>query len=144
MPVFGHERSRPSSLRQNAQSIRRRRARLITQLTAAAVCMGLIGAEVALAADRYATSQSPHWRVGDVNPALSAACRKHRFNQIVDQRRFIAYLGNVGDGITGIAKKGWNLRDPDRQGVDHATYHFADDGLSTCRVYVAFDKTPSP
>jgi hypothetical protein len=96
-------------------------------------------------AARYATSQRPHWAVGAIDAGLSAACRRGRFNQIVDQRRHIAYAGEIGSGVTGIAKRGWNLREPDGQASAEATYHFADDGLSTCRVYVAKPKPlPSP
>ena len=99
------------------------------------------GASVAHA-ERHATSQRAVWDVGRLDPALSEACRRGRFNQIADHRRHIAYRGEVGAGTTGIARKDWNLRDPDGRADAAATYHFADDGMSTCRVYVARPKPP--
>jgi hypothetical protein len=91
----------------------------------------------------YASSQRPHWHVGRIDAALSGACRRGRFNQIAEHRLFIAYRGEIGAGVTGIGRRGWNLRDPDGMAADGVTYHFADDGLSTCRVYAARDKPPS-
>lgn len=91
-------------------------------------------------AGRHAKSQQPHWNVGQLDRDLSNACRHGRFNQRSDHRRYIGYLGDAGAGTTGIARQSWNLRDPDRRSKPDATYHFADDGLSTCRVYVATDK----
>lgn len=88
-------------------------------------------------AGRHAVSQRPHWEVGALDAELSRACRRQHFNQIVDHRLFIAYAGDRGTGVTGVAKRGWNLRDPEGRAAPDATYHFADDGLSTCRVYVA-------
>jgi hypothetical protein len=95
----------------------------------------------ASSADRYATSQRPHWEVGNIDAGLSNACRRLRFNQIADHRLHISYRGEIGAGVTGVAKKGWNLRDPDGRAETGATYHFADDGLSTCRVYVVRETT---
>lgn len=92
---------------------------------------------------RYATSQQPHWKVGDLDRDLSDACRRNRFNQLSDRHLYISYLGQDGAGVTGVARKGWNLRDPDGRALPEATYHFADDGLSTCRVYVAKEKPPA-
>ena len=93
-------------------------------------------------AERHATTQRAQWDVGKLDSGLSEACRRGQFNQIADHHRHIAYRGEVGAGTTGIAKKGWNLRDPGARADPMATYHFADDGLSTCRVYVARPKTP--
>jgi hypothetical protein len=91
-------------------------------------------------AGRHARSRQPHWKVGELDRDLSNACRRGRFNQRSDHRRHIGYVGELGAGTTGIARQGWNLRDPERRSKPEDTYHFADDGLSTCRVYVARDK----
>jgi len=92
---------------------------------------------------RHSASQRPHWEVGDIDVGLSEACRRNRFNQISDTQRYIAYRGETGAGVTGIARQGWNLRDPEKRSAPEATYHFADDGLSTCRVYVSKEKNPA-
>ena len=113
------------------------------RLVAAGLAVVLLLLPTAAGADRYASSQHPHWEVGDPNPELSAACRRGRFNQMADHRLHISYRGELGAGITGVAKKGWNLRDPDGRAEPGASYHFADDGLSTCRVYVAKER-PAP
>ena len=93
---------------------------------------------------RHGTSRRPYWEVGRLDPALSTACRQQRFNQVVDHGLYIAYQGEAGSGVTGVARKEWNLQDPDHRSVAGVTYHFADDGLSTCRVYVAMPKKPGP
>ena len=88
-------------------------------------------------AGQYATSKSPFWKVGDINKVLSSLCRKRQFNQIRHFTLHIGYLGKVGQGITGIAKKGWNLYDPTNIGIRGLTYHFFNDGVSNCKVYTA-------
>ena len=89
------------------------------------------------AAKRYATSVGHHAQVGRLDKKLTAACRRHAFNQDNDHRLYIGHLGDEGPGTTGIAKKGWNLRDPLKLAKPNETYHFKNDGYSTCRVYVA-------
>jgi hypothetical protein len=91
-------------------------------------------------ASEYAITNQPLWKVGDLNKDLSFACRRGRFNQAATFRLSIGYIGKNGKGITGIAQKGWNLKDPKGLGLPGFTYHFFHDGLSNCRVYVA--KTP--
>ena len=86
---------------------------------------------------RYATSRSDLARVGRLDRKLTAACRRHRFNQERDLRLYIGYIGPRGRGTTGVAKKGWNLRDPLNLARRGETYHFKNDGFSNCRVYVA-------
>ena len=49
----------------------------------------------------------------------------------------IGFNGPVGQGTTGVAQKGWNLRDPGNLGLPGFTFHFFNDGYSNCRVYVA-------
>lgn len=93
-------------------------------------------------AGTYARSWQPYWTVGTLDTDLSLACRRGRFNQRSDHRRHIGYLGESGGGTTGIARQNWNLRDPERRSRPEETYHFADDGMSTCRVYVAKDPLP--
>lgn len=88
-------------------------------------------------AARYATSQSPYWFVGQLDTRLSSLCRKGEFNQRRDIVVYIGYVGGNGRATTGIAKKGFNLKD--RRGVAQpgVTYHFFNDGHSNCKVYVA-------
>ena len=88
-------------------------------------------------AAEYASSKLPSWRVGILNKNLSFACRRGRFNQAHTFRLSIGYTGKNGQGITGIAQKGWNLKDPKNMSEFGYTYHFFHDGLSNCRVYVA-------
>ncbi len=97
------------------------------------------GPTAAEAADsiRYARSKSPYWRVGQLDRNLSEACRRGEFNQMRDLRLHIGFQGEVGPATTGIAKKGWNLRDPRNLGLPGFTFHFFNDGYSNCRVYVA-------
>jgi hypothetical protein len=90
-----------------------------------------------VAAAEFASSKSPTWRVGILNKNLSFACQRGRFNQAHTFRLSIGYTGKSGQGITGIAQKGWNLKDPKNMGEVGFTYHFFHDGLSNCRVYVA-------
>ena len=89
---------------------------------------------------QYATSQSPYWAVGNVSKELSIACREGNFRQRKYLYYSIGYLGKKGRGITGIAKKGWNLFDPMGLARSEYTYHFFNQGYSNCKVFVA--KTP--
>jgi hypothetical protein len=88
-------------------------------------------------ASEYASTKQPLWQVGNLNKDLSFACRRGRFNQAHSFRLTVGYIGKKGQGITGIAQKGWNLKDPRNLGLPGVTYHFFHDGLSNCRVYVA-------
>jgi len=88
-------------------------------------------------AGQYATSKSPYWRVGVINKDLSALCQKRLFNQVRRLNLNIGYLGKVGKGITGVAQKYWNLKDPTNIGIDGLTYHFFNDGFSNCKVFTA-------
>ena len=94
------------------------------------------------AADEYARTYHPYWRVGTLDRELSAACRKMRFNQVYAHRTHIGFHGDDGPAITGVATKEWNLRDPQRLAVKGLTYHFYNDGFSNCKVFVA--GTPAP
>ena len=94
---------------------------------------GFNGAQAA----QYATSKSPYWRVGNINKDLSALCQKRLFNQIRRLNLHIGYLGKVGKGVTGVAQKYWNLKDPTNSGVPGLTYHFFNDGFSNCKVFSA-------
>ena len=88
-------------------------------------------------AGQYATSKSPYWRVGDINSALSTLCQKRLFNQVRQLNVHIGYLGKVGKGVTGVAQKYWNLKDPTNVGIPGLTYHFFNDGYSNCKVFTA-------
>ncbi len=89
------------------------------------------------AAGQYANSRSPYWTVGSLNQVLSDACQKREFNQIEPFRLTLGFIGPAGMAITGIAKMGWNLNDPRGLAQSGFTYHFFNDGLSNCQVYLA-------
>ena len=89
---------------------------------------------------QYTTSKYPYWKVGNVSKELSIACREGIFRQRKYLLYSIGYLGKNGRGITGIAKKGWNLFDPKGLARSEYTYHFFNQGYSNCKVFVA--KTP--
>lgn len=91
--------------------------------------------------DRWATSKAPYWKVGTIDNRLTSACQRLQFNQRQYDRLFIGYAGERGKGVTGIATKEWNLRDPLNLARPGFTYHFFNDGFSDCRVYAA--KTPA-
>ena len=114
---------------------RARRTRALVAVALAGALVWLGGAEAW--AGRYATSKSPYWVVGTLDTRLSALCRKGEFNQLRDEIVYIGYVGGAGRATTGVAKKGFNLKD--RRSVAEAglTYHFFNDGHSNCKVYVA-------
>ena len=86
---------------------------------------------------QYARSTSPYWHVGQYNDTLSEACQRNFFNQKKIQNLNIGYHGDRGMGVTGIATRDWNLRDPMGLAKPNITYHFFNDGYSNCKVYVA-------
>ena len=91
----------------------------------------------------YAQSTSLLKRVGALNPKLSRLCKQGLFKQRKDLRLSIGFIGKNGRGITGVAKPGWNLYDPTGAGDPKYTYHFANQGYSSCRVYEALTpRTP--
>ncbi|TVR81601.1 MAG: hypothetical protein EA405_08250 [Rhodospirillales bacterium] len=90
-----------------------------------------------MAADRYARSASPAWKVGRLDPALSQACRRLDFNQRTPLNLYLGFIGEEGRATTGIAQRGWNLRDPLGLSEPELTYHFRNDYTSRCAVYVA-------
>jgi hypothetical protein len=106
-------------------------AALVIMLTFMLACPG------DAAADRYARSNSPYWKVGRLDPALTQACRKLQFNQRNVFSPYIGFTGERGRGSTGMGKKGWNLDDPFGLAREGFTYHFFNDGLSDCTVFVA-------
>lgn len=87
----------------------------------------------------YAWTNDNFWKVGRLDKELSALCRRNAFNQVQKNRLKIWYTGkdNIGRGMTGVAKYGWNLHDPRRVAVPDVTYHFINDGYSDCTVFVA-------
>lgn len=112
-----------------------------------ALCLALCLAVAALAAFAeparaqgaiYAWTNDSYWKVGRLDKELSALCRRNAFNQVRKNRLKIWYTGkdNVGRGITGVAKYGWNLHDPKGRAVPDVTYHFINDGYSNCTVFV--------
>jgi hypothetical protein len=96
------------------------------------------------AADRYARSNSPYWKVGRLDPALTLACRKLQFNQRNAYSPYIGFTGERGRGSTGMGKKGWNLDDPLGLAREGFTYHFFNDGLSDCTVFIAGQAADPP
>ncbi len=88
-------------------------------------------------AGEYAQSKRPYWEVGTLNESLSGACRRDLFNQIKTFRLTIGFRGRQGMGIVGIAKVGYNLYDPTGLARPGFTYHFFNDGMSNCRVFIA-------
>ncbi len=88
-------------------------------------------------AGQFTNTRLPMWRVGSLNKTLSNACQRREFNQVRQLRLTIGYNGEKGQGITGVAKMGWNLYDPLRVAQPGFTYHFFNDGHSDCRVYIA-------
>lgn len=102
---------------------------------------GHVGAQNRIKGE-YAQSRQPVYRVGDLNQKLSALCRRGMFKQRKPYRLSIGYVGERGQGITGIAQLGWNLYDPTGAAEPERTYHFFNQGYSNCRVYVAV--TPPP
>ena len=109
-------------------------------LTAAVVSTGGAYAKQKVVG-QYATSKSPYWAVGSISKELSNACREGNFRQRKYLYYSIGYLGKKGRGITGIAKKGWNLYDPLGLANSKFTYHFFNQGYTNCKVYVA--RTPN-
>ncbi|MGC2857329.1 hypothetical protein ACM64Y_17810 [Novispirillum sp. DQ9] len=107
----------------------------------AAAALVLVAATPAGAYDaeprRYATSTAPYWSVGTLNQDLSRLCQQGRFNQKRIGEMYIAFIGEEGKGITGIAKTGYNLYDPENKADPAKTYHFFSDATTNCKVYVA-------
>lgn len=85
----------------------------------------------------YGYSTAPYWSVGDYSQSLSRACQQRLFGQKRQFRYVIAFVGQTGRAITGIASKNWNLYDPRGLALPGQTYHFFNDGYSNCSVYVA-------
>jgi hypothetical protein len=110
----------------------------------------LVGSAPALALNKayqYGASSAAYWQVGDIQPELSRLCRRGQFNQIFKDGLYIGFGGRGNPGgvtVTGIAKRGFNLRDPLGKAVAGTTYHFKDDGYSTCRVYEAIPLDGAP
>ncbi|MBK1664331.1 hypothetical protein CKO38_08850 [Rhodospirillum rubrum] len=118
----------------------------------------LVGGPAALAADslettrRYGTGTAPYRQVGDLRKDLSALCRRGQFNQVKIDGLYIGYRGKDAAGkpieggktITGIAKKGYNLFDPQNKAEDNVTYHFHNDTFSNCLVFEAKPPPPGP
>jgi len=108
--------------------------RLILAVFLIAIGLAVIGqAEAA----KYATSNSPFWRVGTISPALSRACQKGEFGQIKRHYLNIGFVGPSGRALTGIATSNWNLYDPRGLREAFMTYHFFNQGYSNCKVFVA-------
>lgn len=93
---------------------------------------------------QYGRSAAPFWDVGEPDSDLTRLCRRGRFNQRANNSYYIGYIGgaNPGRGYTGIAKRGYNLYDPEGRAAPGFTYHFFNDGYSNCKVYVAPDPPP--
>jgi len=95
---------------------------------------------------QYGRSAAPFWEVGEPDSDLTRLCRRGRFNQRANNSYYIGYIGgaNPGRGYTGIAKRGYNLYDPEGRAAPGMTYHFFNDGYSNCKVYAAPDPPPPP
>lgn len=85
----------------------------------------------------YANTKQPIRNVGELNSELSHLCRRGLFKQRKLLRLSIGFIGPNGQGVTGVAQKGWNLYDPTGAAEAERTYHFFNQGFSNCRVYVA-------
>lgn len=85
----------------------------------------------------YAKSTAPYWEVGRRDNDLSRLCQIGLFNQKYINRMYIQFAGKEGRGITGIAKRTWNLADPLGNALEENTYHFYRDGTSQCVVFVS-------
>lgn len=116
------------------------------RMALAALALLAFSAADATAANRvkgeYAQSKSRVSQVGQYNAKLSRLCRRGQFKQRKVLRLSIGFVGPNGRGITGVAKPGWNLYDPTGVGDPKFTYHFQNQGYSSCRVYEAL--TPPP
>ncbi|MCF8481507.1 MAG: hypothetical protein K9H25_13830 [Rhodospirillum sp.] len=96
---------------------------------------------------QYGVSSAPYWKVGKIKPELSKLCRKGLFNQVFKDGLYIGYGGKDNAGgvtISGIAKRGFNLYDPLGKAIAENTYHFKEDGYSTCKVYEAIPLQGAP
>ena len=129
-------------MKQNAHAWGRKAAVLGCLLALALASSPVAGAE--RVRGQYATSKSPIYRVGTLDPKLSRLCRDGKFKQRKLLLLSIGYVGPKGKGISGIAQKNWNLYDPTGAAKDNMTYHFFNQGYSNCRVYVAKNPPPPP
>ena len=86
---------------------------------------------------QYGRTTSPYWVIGTPDRHLSRACQRREFSQKRQLRYTIAFVGNKGRALTGIATANWNLFDPKGLAKPLKTYHFYNDGLSNCEVYVS-------
>ena len=111
----------------------------VAGLTGIALMMVAPGLSMAA---KYLSTRQPMRNVGTLDPELSIACQHHTFNQQKVQNLLIGYIGKSGRGITGIATKQYNLRDPQGLARDDMTYHFYNDGYSDCQVYAARYRPP--
>jgi hypothetical protein len=120
--------------------------KISTWAAMALVLLPALGVNHAEAAkqNRYATSKSPYKSVGDLDRELTSACRKGVFKETKSLSLTIGYLGDKGYGITGVAKKGWNLYDPLNKAKPGVTYHFLNSGYSNCQVFTATPKGGRP
>jgi len=114
------------------------RSRIVFSLIAAILVLSAATpADANRARGQYATSAQPYWRVGTLNQALSAACRRQEFGQSHHHLRTIGFVGGQGRAVTGIATSTWNLYDPSGLAQPNMTYHFFNQGYSDCKVYVS-------
>lgn len=86
---------------------------------------------------QYGRTTSPYWVIGTPDKHLSRACQRREFSQKRQLRYTIAFVGTKGRALTGIATINWNLFDPKGFAEPLKTYHFYNDGLSNCAVYVS-------
>lgn len=86
---------------------------------------------------RYGTSTAPYWEVGNINRELSSYCRAGQFNQKRIAELYFSFVGEKGSGLLGIAKRDYNLRDPQGKALPDVSYYFYSDGTSQCKVYTA-------
>ena len=85
-------------------------------------------------------STKPYWQVGNIDPILTAACRRGEFGQNKVNLTTIGFVGAQGRSMTGIATSNWNLVDRNRLAKPNMSYHFFNEGYSNCKVYT----WPSP
>jgi hypothetical protein len=82
------------------------------------------------------TSQSPYWKVGKIDPKLSALCALQRFNPVNPARLYARFAGPAGPNILAAAKgSGLNLHDPQHRGDPAKDYWFLLPETTSCEVW---------
>lgn len=89
---------------------------------------------------QYGISDQPLYKVGTHNSPLSLLCRQGKFNEVRINYYYMTFTNPEWGGAVGIAKKNFNLYDPEQKAIPTETYFFYQDGTSECAVYLAKDR----